>query len=136
MRRSIALLTVLICLGANAAMAQTYLAENRVRVSPGPGGDFTVIDDEGIGPSEFWCAAGSYAQVRLGAGAAQRVYIRDGRKRGSRQPVVFTLDEVAPEPGASFPGQGGNFALSVNRVGYNLTVSHARHLCSPRRFED
>ncbi|WP_139280686.1 hypothetical protein [Shimia gijangensis] len=30
---------------------------------------------------------------------------------------------------ANRPGDGGNYSVSITKVGYNLTVSHARGFC-------
>ena len=123
-RVSPAILTVM-SLAVLSSPAQAYIAENRVEVLPAGNGNFAVQDTRGVGPMEAWCAAASYAQVVMGAGAADRVYLMDGRDRGSRQPIIYTL---TPSDALR--------AVSVTRDGYNLTVSHARHFCTNPYFDD
>ncbi|MGH1451874.1 MAG: hypothetical protein ACRBBV_01775 [Paracoccaceae bacterium] len=128
-----AILTVM-SLAVLSSPAQAYIAENRVEVLPAGNGNFAVQDTRGVGPMEAWCAAASYAQVVMGAGAADRVYLMDGRDRGSRQPIIYTL---TPSDALRAAGAGKqSLSVSVTRDGYNLTVSHARHFCTNPYFDD
>ncbi len=117
-----------------AAPAQAFIAENQVEVQPAGAGAFAVIDTKGIGPMEAWCAAASYAQTVLGAAAADRIYLMDGRDKGSRQPMVFTM---TPSPDLKAAGKGKQtLSVSVTRDGYNLTVSHAIQFCTNPWFDN
>ncbi|SFL96133.1 hypothetical protein SAMN04488042_102299 [Shimia aestuarii] len=124
---------------AGAVVAQGFGigfgAVARLQVNPLPGkGNFEVIEGPSTGPQRFWCEAGNYA-VRLGAGATDRMYILyplgKARSQKNRYGVGFTINptkEVLAQ--ANRPGDGGNYSVSVKRVGYNLSIGHARGFCN------
>lgn len=110
------------------AAAQTYQAINRLTVIPLGGSDFEVIEDNGEGPRGLWCAAAEFAEDRLGASTAARLYVKDARgptKSGvGRTGVVFTIDEAS----LSVPARR-SYSVSVDVAGLNLPVGHAIQFC-------
>ena len=131
--------TVTFVIAASGVAAQGFGvgfgAVARLQVNPLPGkGNFEVIEGPSTGAQRFWCEAGNHA-IRLGAGAADRMYILyplgKARSQKNRYGVGFTINptkEVLDQ--ANRPGYGGNYSVSVKRVGYNLSIGHARGFCT------
>lgn len=98
---------------------------------------FQVVSQPLAGPSDFVCAAGDYAQRRLGARGADRVYVLRGPgpsplSRG-RNAVTFTTE---PDPALSDgprPGEGGDFSFRIDEPGFSVTAASARSLCIDSR---
>ena len=115
-----------------AALAWT--ADNRLDVNPLPNGDFEVIGDPGSGGSDYWCAAGDYALVVLGAQGTDRVYITRGRgtpeTSNRKSGVQFSLTAPATAP------QGLQLFMDMRRVGDNLGVTFARNYCLDRKVHE
>ena len=110
------------------AEAQAYRAENYLVVVPLTTTEFEVIEDRGEGPRGIWCAAASFAQQRLGAARASRIYVQQARGPSvsgvGRKGVVFTTREdklTVPATQSS--------SLSVRVPGMGLPVHHARQFC-------
>jgi len=90
------------------------------------GTKFEVIQTDGIGPLEIWCAAGYYASKRLGK-TRGRVFI--DRPLGAaltapgRKGVVFTIN--APAQAES----SGRTSLTIEDPGASLLINHALQFC-------
>lgn len=126
------LLTTVIAAMALAApaMAQTFRAENRVKVAPVDGG-FEVLGDAGFGARGMWCAAADYARSELGAKGGDRIYIAQGRTPGlgQRKAVKFTMDATGLSP--------SNVVIvgaSLRKAGSSLAVGHAYQFCSDHKL--
>ncbi|WP_299368360.1 hypothetical protein [uncultured Tateyamaria sp.] len=89
------------------------------------GNSFEIIEADGAGNTQMWCAAGLYARKVLGQRGGD---ISVERPRGAsqstpgRRGVVFT---TAPGSDA-FSG----VSLSVRRAGLTFSMAHAYALCS------
>ena len=123
------------------AMAQEQLAFNdRPEVNPLPGtGNFEVIQKGAASASRAWCDAGNYAQRYLRAGATQRIFLlsKEGPAKTKKRSlgVGFTIAPSAQlKAQETRPGDGGNYSVSIRRVGFSLTVGHAKGLCNSGRF--
>ncbi|MDR9483650.1 MAG: hypothetical protein RI566_00620 [Sediminimonas sp.] len=131
-----ALLAVLCAafVAAPAGASDRFTAKNLLRVyALERAGAFEVVAARGAGPSEIWCAAAEYAQARLGPDFSRRIFISRPLSRSVHEParkgVGFT---VAPTPkvrAGPRPGEAGVFTVSVSRLGFNLSTSHAHNLC-------
>lgn len=125
-------------LACGFALAATPLAAftaiNGERVVPGtPESIFEVVSRPGAGPRQIWCAAAQYADQVLGARGGTRVYLAAATERaprhGNRRTTGFTITPDASLAGGPRPGDGGNYSVSLDRLGYNLSVSHAGMFC-------
>lgn len=109
----IAVLTAVTALPAVPARAM--LASNGMRVEPVGGVDFEVRFRAGESVQDYWCAAGDFAQRRLGARAVDRIFRVSPPPRRQGQGIVFSLspDRSAGRTGmASFGGRDDG-SLSV-----------------------
>lgn len=125
--RWILAVSAVLALGTTPAMAQSFRAENRVTVTPAPGG-FDVANGGGFGARGMWCAAADYARSILGADGFDRIYIAQGRTPpglGQRAPVRFTMDRTGLVP-ASVIITGASLQIA----GSNLSVDHAYSFCA------
>lgn len=116
----------------SAAFAFGYIPW-RVNMLPG-NGNFEVIEGNGSGNQRFWCEAGKFAAGPLRARGNTRMYILHPNGRAKTQKNSYGVGfTIAPTQdildAASRPGDGGNYSVSIKKVGYNLTVSHARGFC-------
>ena len=89
--------------------------------------EFEVIEQQQMGPTEFWCAAASYNEVRQNRSETLPIYISKPRgpavtQRGAKG-VVFTLDP------AGLPVQENRLTVTVNERGATLKSVQARRFC-------
>lgn len=127
--RNILSLLILVWLASPVA-AQAFRAENRVTVTPAPGG-FEISNGGGFGARGMWCAAADYARTVLAAAGTDRVYIARARSPGlgQRAAVLFTLD-----PTGLVPAPVTIVGASLRRAGANLSVDHAYGFCADARI--
>jgi hypothetical protein len=127
MRLALIAVTLIAGLGTGA-IAQTYLAENRLTVVPLNGADFEVIEARGEGPRGIWCAAAGYALNKKRMQTGQRIYIKTARgpsvSGAGRTGVVFTTDASRLSQG---PSQA--FSVGTRTVGQGLPIAHAIQFC-------
>ena len=117
-----------VCLAATfpfAAPAHAFTAQNGLVVEPDANG-FAVPWRGMAGPAYFWCAAGDYAIRALHMNPTEVVYRAPPPRRGSGEPVRFTLD---PSQSAE---KTGLFILGAQ--GGGITAGHAQSLCENRLF--
>jgi len=117
-----------------AAPLAAFTAVNGERVVPSPGQrGFEVVSRAGSGPRQIWCAASQYADQVLGARGTTRIYLAAATERaarhGGRRTTGFTITPDASLAGGPRPGDGGDYSVSLDRLGYNLSVSHAGMFC-------
>ena len=126
-----------VLLGLVAPTAQAFTAINGLDVNPVRQG-FEVVARDGAGPRQIWCAAAQYARYEQGDGPTVRIYISEGYGASltdpGRRAVRFTTRPPASGDGVR-PGEGGNYSVSIRKVGYNLTVAHGESFCADV-FED
>lgn len=85
---------------------------------------FEVIENDGAGGSDLWCAAGIYVRTRLGQrGGDITVLTPRGPSRAApgRTSVIFT---TAPVEGAF-----SSYSQGVRQVGKRFSMAHAYALC-------
>ncbi len=117
----------------SAVTAGAYISW-RVNMLPGKG-NFEVIEGPRSGNQRIWCEAAKFAAGPLRAAGNTRMYILHPNGKAKTQANAFgTGFTINPTQDildqASRPGDGGNYSVSVKRVGYNLSVSHARGFCT------
>jgi len=120
---------------AAGAAAQMSFPDPSWKVNALPGqGRFEVIEGLSGGDMRLWCEAGRYAQQRLGAGATERLYVEVPRavaQTGRGYGVGFTIaPDAALLDQATRPGDGGNYFLTFDRAGFNISVGNAMGLCN------
>lgn len=119
---------------ASNAMAQTYVAENRLKVVALNASDFEVIEARGEGARGIWCAAASYALNQKRMQHGHRIYIKTARGPSvsglGRKGVVFTTDVNRLSQGPS-----KSYSVSTRNVGQGLPVAHAYQFCRDNFIE-
>ena len=119
---------------AGAGAAQTFTAENQLKVVPLNGSDFEVIEARGEGPRGMWCAAADYAVSQGRTGPGQRIYVKTPRgpsvSVAGRKGVVFTTDEsrLSQPPSRSL-------SVGTRTVGEGLPLVHAFQFCRDYQIE-
>ncbi|WP_299349739.1 hypothetical protein [uncultured Shimia sp.] len=116
----------------SAMSASAYFAW-RVNMLPG-NGNFEVIDGPRGGNQRIWCEAAKFAAGPLRARGNTRMYLLHPNGRAKSQAnsfgTGFTINPTQEMLDiSSRPGDGGNYSVSIKKVGYNLSVSHARGFC-------
>ncbi len=116
------------------ALAQSYLAINRLPVIPISATDLEVIEARGEGARGIWCAAADYTLRRNGQVPHQRLYVKEARgpstRAAGRKGTVFTTDV------SSVPGGGTqSVSVSVRTPGQGLPVVHAYQFCQDYQIE-
>lgn len=86
---------------------------------------FEVIESDGAGGTQLWCAAGIYAREVLGQRSGS-LYIEEGRGPAVSLPgrvgVRFTTQPV--------PNAFSAFTQGVRRTGQVFSINHAYALCN------
>ncbi|UWR23544.1 hypothetical protein [Sulfitobacter sp. S190] len=110
---------------AGAAQAQSFSRQNfDIPVYPLSDRTFEVIENDGAGGGQMWCAAAKYAREVLGQGRGN-LYL--ARARGpsqsvsGRRGVIFSLDPV--------PQSFSSVSLSVRRAGQTASIGLANAVC-------
>ena len=107
--------------------ADTYGEEGHMEIIPLNATDFEVLDGPRMGPHEYWCAAASYNEARLGRSERAFIYIKAPRGPSvtapGRKGVVFTFDPT----GASNAARP--LTIEVDQAGLRQKSSVARRLC-------
>ncbi|WP_152613068.1 hypothetical protein [Tateyamaria sp. ANG-S1] len=90
---------------------------------------FEVIEADGAGGTQLWCAAGIYTRHVLGQRGGD-LYIQSGRGDATTAPgrkgVVFTTQPVE--------GAFSSFGQGVRRTGKVFSMAHAFALCRDSPF--
>ncbi|MEP5732288.1 MAG: hypothetical protein ABJL67_23310 [Sulfitobacter sp.] len=106
------------------ANAQTFHANNGMKVTPAGGQSFVVSGFPRNTPQSHWCAAAQYAQRFLKASYSQRMYVVGDYKRGQRQ-FLISLDPT----GTASEGQRIK-EFSVRIDGANRRVDEGLDFCA------
>lgn len=87
--------------------AAAWTAQNGMTaVQTGPS-EITVLHDVRRGDTDYWCAAGDFAQRALGLPGKTRLWRASPKPRGAGDGIVFTLDPAKQAKGAG-PSQFGS----------------------------
>jgi hypothetical protein len=112
-----------------AALGQTFNARNGMDVTPLGDGLFRVEFETRINETDYWCAAGDYAERVLGAPPKARLFRASPPPRKRGQGITFTLDA---EKSA---GATGVSSFGAGSAKDSLSVSHATgSFCQFYRF--
>ena len=107
--------------------AQSFKAQNKLKVVPLSQGHFEVIEANGEGARGIWCAASDYAIKRLGLSKG-RIYVQKPRGSAQSQPgrmsVVFTAN-----PKTLPVNPSSSHTVSVDDTGRGLRIQHANLFC-------
>ncbi|MFT4708524.1 MAG: glycine/D-amino acid oxidase-like deaminating enzyme [Paracoccaceae bacterium] len=110
------------------ATAQTFVAENGVKVKPMSGGSFEVEPDSKFGVPGQWCAAADYSRRVLSTPWGNRLYVQ-GTGTASRS-IVFGADPAGAEPSSITI-----VSNSAKTPGANFSVQRAYAFCYDNRQE-
>ncbi len=128
---SVAYLASLILL----ALAAPLSAQGGWKANALPGdARFEVLEGPSATAQAYWCAAGQHAQRQMSAKGGTRIYLLNALGNAKTKPGVravgFTIspDDTLLAKSVA-PGQNGNYSVSVDRVGFTLTVIHALNFC-------
>lgn len=98
-----------------------------------PDNQFEVLTQKSPSPSDYWCAAGTYAVRQLSKPVTQSIYVWRGRSDSQAQPgKTAVLFAFTPPPG----GAASSYSNSVDIVGNSLSVAQAQQYCSDRLTND
>ncbi len=116
--------------GGTSTRGPHFIASNgRVVYRLETPGQFEVLADPGDAGTEFFCAAGDFAN-REGANPTERVAlvapVGDSPSQPGRRGAVFAIRP----PGTGLPDQGNS--INTRRVGQSYTVGTARQFCRIR----
>ena len=112
---------------AAATPAHAFFSSNQMRVEATGPVTFSVSARGGnLGATDFWCAAGEYADRRLRASGSSRIWRLSEPPRRGGQPVVFSLD---PTGKASRSG-----LVVLGPDDGSLSVAAARNQCEVTRM--
>ncbi|MFL4470213.1 hypothetical protein ACERZ8_10130 [Tateyamaria armeniaca] len=129
-KRFSALALALLVTAPSLATAQSItIRQNFVLpVAPIDADSFEVVEADGAGNSQMWCAAGIYARKVLGVQRGD-IYVETPRGPSQTMPgrkgVVFTTSPV--------DGAFSTVSLSTRRAGLTRSVGHANAVCSQFR---
>ncbi|MDF3413150.1 hypothetical protein HKX54_01670 [Sulfitobacter sp. M57] len=116
------------------ALAQSYLAVNRLTVVPVSATAFEVIEGRGEGARGMWCAAADYVLNGQRQASNQRLYVQTPRGPSvtvaGRKGAVFTLDA-----GSLPDGPKRSFSVTVSTAGVGLPLAHAIQFCKDYQIE-
>lgn len=80
--------------------AAAWTAQNGMTaVQTGPS-EITVIHEVRRGDTDYWCAAGDFAQRVMGLPGKTRIWRASPKPRGAGDGIVFTLDPAKQADGA------------------------------------
>ncbi|GAA6176812.1 hypothetical protein [Sulfitobacter pacificus] len=117
-----------------SAVAQSYLAVNRLNVVPISATSFEVIESRGEGARGMWCAAADYVLNGQRQAGDQRLYVQSARGPSvtapGRKGAVFTTDVNALPGGAK-----QSYSVSVRTAGLGLPLRHAYQFCKDYQIE-
>lgn len=110
---------------------QDHVARNGLLVFERADGKFEVLARPGTAGSDYFCAAGDFARVRLNAGATDRVVMvrpdgPSGTIPGGRS-AIFTVGPPGPRTQALIS------TVPMRRAGASLPVASAQALCRSGR---
>jgi len=96
---------------------------------------FSVVSQPRAGPSDFWCAAGDYAERRLGARPVTPVFIAEGRVPSPLSWGRFAVSFALEDPGAPVPEPSGLRAvlLPIDTPGVSVSAAQGRSFCRDSR---
>lgn len=93
-----ALLSILLLLTPLPAGA--FTARNGMEVAKSGATDIAVLWENGRRDTDYWCAAGDYAQRVLNQSGDTRLWRASDKPRRAGQGILFTLDPTRQAPGA------------------------------------
>ena len=80
--------------------ASAWTARNGMTAVQTAPSEITVIHEVRRGDTDYWCAAGDFAQREMGVPGNTRLWRASPKPRGAGDGIVFTLDKAKAAPGA------------------------------------
>lgn len=87
--------------------AAAFTAQNGMTAVQTAPAEITVIHEVRRGDTDYWCAAGDFAQRVMGLPGKTRIWRASPKPRGAGEGIVFTLDAAKAAKGAG-PSQFGS----------------------------
>lgn len=126
--RLIAATMCIALVGTLPVSAKSFRAVNRLVVNPVSADEFEVIESNGAGARQIWCAAAEYNERVLGNTRETELIVKTKRGPSATDPgrkgVVFTNNPA----NVSAPITK-SVSVSVNTPGMSLPSHHARTFC-------
>ena len=119
------LAVVLMALPASSQDTRRWTSDDGLTVVGNRSG-FEVLSGAGSGKADYFCAAGTFAALRLGAAHTDRVVVVRGLGPSATQPTRFSVIYDILGPGKSSTTVQ---MLAGPRQGQVTSVGHARALC-------
>lgn len=98
--------TILFILLTLPLPAAGFTARNGMEAAQVGPTEIAVAFHSGRADTDYWCAAGDFAQSVLGLQVVTRLWRASPKPRGAGEGIVFTLDPARQAPGAG-PSQFG-----------------------------
>lgn len=80
--------------------AQAFTARNGMQAGQVGPTEIGVLFEPGRSDTDYWCAAGDFAQRELGYSNSTRIWRASAKPRRAGQGIVFTLDSTKQAEGA------------------------------------
>ncbi len=117
-------LTAMIAPVAGVAQGVQRSEHFSIPVLPMSPSTFEVVENDGAGGTQLWCAAGLYAREVLGQGSGSLYILEersDSRTVPGRKSVIFSTEPV--------DGAFSTLTQGVRRAGLSFSTLHAYALC-------
>lgn len=89
------------------APAAAFTAQNGMTALETAPAEITVLHDVRRADTDYWCAAGDFAQRALGLPGKTRIWRASPKPRRAGEGIVFTLDPQKAAKGAGLSQFGG-----------------------------
>lgn len=87
--------------------AAAFTAQNGMSAFQTGPAEITVLHDVRRSDTDYWCAAGDFAQRMMGLPGKTRLWRSSPKPRGAGDGIVFTLDPMRKAEGAGLSHFGG-----------------------------
>lgn len=93
---------------------------------------FEVLPNPGDAGAQYFCAAGDFARVVLGARSSERVVLIAPEGNSTLFPGRRAAQFQVQPPGSGAPREG--YSIDMRRPGESFTVGSAVHFCNKQPF--
>ncbi len=107
---------------AAPVLASDFTARNRMKVKVISADEFTVFGSARLGAQSYWCAAGAYAQARLGLAGRDRLYVTQPLSKG-------VLPRFSANPKGVSATRTRSAVVAIGTEGSSLSVGQATSFC-------
>ena len=105
-----------------ATPADAFIARNGMRAAQSGPSQITVAWSSGRSDTDYWCAAGDFAQRVLDLPVGTRLWRATPKPRGAGEGIVFTLDPADQAEGAGLSQFGKGPRDGAMSLGQAVTL--------------